>query len=278
MRGPSPALTLLLVAAAAAMAHLPATAQTITGVVVEHSTDRPVPDVAVRLLDRAGLTVATTYSDENGRFRLTAPQPGAWGIAAERMGYGKTGADRLEVPALGTLDVQIRLSIRPLALDSAITVTARPSFRNADIEAFHRRRVQGSGFGYFIYGEAITRNSGGRASDLLLAVPGVRVSSSRPGIGSIIQMRAGCVPAVFIDGIQINRLSTSESMDSYVSTLDIEGIEVYRGHDPGGRFFDRRGCGLVLIWTRRGEHDTGGTSLGRILMVLGLLSAVMLLR
>lgn len=278
MRYPPPRIALLLVAAAASAAHRPVTAQEITGVVVEHTTDHAVPDVAVRLLDGEGRAVDSTLSDEDGRFRLAVPRAGTWGIAAERVGYGKAGSDSLAVPDHGTLDIEIRLSIRPLALDSAIRVTASPSFRNADIEEFHRRRLEGSGFGHFIHGEAIERGIGGSASDLLQSVPGVRISSGRPGAGSIVRMRAGCVPAVYIDGMQINRLSLTESMDTYVSVQNIEGIEVYRGHDPGGRFFDRRGCGLVLIWTRRGEGNTGGPGLRRILLFLGLFGAAILLR
>lgn len=280
MRSHTPSIALVLVAAAAASAApRPLAAQVVVGIVIEHTTGDPMPDVAVQLLEPEGRAVATTLSDGDGRFRLAAPRAGVWRIAAERVGYGRAEADSLDVPERGTLNVEIRMAVQPVALDSAIIVTAESSFANAEIEGFHQRRVQGSGFGHFIYGEAIRRGSGGRPTDLLRSVPGVRINSNRYGTGSIIHMRAGCVPALFVDGMEINRFSSAESLDHYLSVQDIEGIEVYRGIPPGVRFFDRRGCGVVLVWTRRGEASgSGGSLLARLLVALGLVAVIMAFR
>lgn len=72
-------------------------------------------------------------------------------------------------------------------------------------------------------------------------------------------MGGGCVPAMYIDGVPINRSNRTDSLDDFVTVLNIEGIEVYRGPSTQiGHIYDPSGCGLVLVWTR-GGHGGGET-------------------
>lgn len=272
------ALVIVAAAAASAAPH-PLAAQVIAGVVIEHTTGDPMPDVTVQLLDVDARAVATTLSDQHGRFRLAAPRGGEWRITAEHLGYRRAEASGLDVLEGATLTVEIRMSVQPVALDSSIIVTAESTFASHDLERFHQRRLEGTGFGHFIYGESIRRGIGGRPTDLLRSVPGVRINSNRGGTGSVIHMRAGCVPAVFVDGMEINRFSSSESLDHYLSVQDIEGIEVYRGIPPDVRYYDRKGCGVVLVWTRRGEPSgSSGSLLIRLLVAVGLVAVLLAVR
>jgi hypothetical protein len=92
-------------------------------------------------------------------------------------------------------------------------------------------------------------------------------------------MGGGCIPAIFVDGMQLNRVNRNDSLDDYVSTLDIEGIEVYRGAASQlGAMYDPTGCGLVAVWTRRGEAVAGGRlAWKKILITLGVVGALFLL-
>lgn len=265
----------------------PLAAQAISGTVVDPEEGDPLSNVHLRLLGTGDRESAAVFSDDSGRFLLTAPAPGWWRIAADLLGYGTVRSEPLDLRAGDTLTVEVRMAVAPVEIEEPVVVRGRPSIMSLDITEFERRRRWGerSGLGHFIYGEEIDRGRPGRPTDLLRRVPGVTVSGTS-GYGQIVQMRGGCVPAIFIDGGQINsggqsgRFGGMASLDTYVDVASIEGIEVYRGaHQPGGRFVDRSGCGLVLVWTRRGEYDPEARfSWIRLLVGLGLVASLLLLR
>lgn len=265
----------------------PLTAQTISGTVVDPEAGNPLSNVRLILLDTGDRETAAVFSDDSGRFLVTAPRAGRWRIAAELLGYGGVHSEPLDLRAGDTLMVEVRMALEPIQIEEPVVVRGKPSIMSLEITEFERRRRWGerSGLGHFIYGEEIDRGRPGRPTDLLRRVPGVTVSGTS-GYGQIVQMRGGCVPAIFIDGGQINaggqsgRFGGMASLDTYVDVASIEGIEVYRGaHQPGGRFVDRSGCGLVLVWTRRGEYDPEARfSWMRLLVGLGLAASLLLLR
>ena len=148
----------------------------------------------------------------------------------------------------------VRMTVDPVQLDEPLIVVVPRGYGSPDLEEFWKRVERGerSGFGDYLYGEALERGTL-YASDVLRSVPGVRVASGRIGDGQLVLMRGGCIPAIYIDGTMVNRARRGDSLDMWVNLLDIEGIEVYKGAEqPGGRYFDHSGCGLVLIWTKRG--------------------------
>lgn len=269
----------LLIGPAAAT---PLAAQTIEGRVFEPEEGTPLPGVHLRLLGLEDRPVASTFSDDSGHFHIRAPGPGAWRLAADLLGYGSAVSDSIALSEDELVRVEIRMGVDPIRIEDPIVVVGKAPFVAPDIADFNRRRDRGekTGIGHFIYGEELERSVAGSPSDLLRMVPGVRISRPGRGGGQIIHMRGGCVPAVFIDGSQINRFSRGESLDSYVDVFSIEGIEVYRGpQQPAGRFFDRSGCGLVLVWTRRGEYDGESPfSWIRLAAGLGLVLGLFLLR
>lgn len=271
-------LTLLaLVGIAVTTAPRPIDAQAVVGRVIDHVAGEPLSDVFIRLADSDGVDHATTYSNYDGRFRLAAPGPGDWQIVAEHVGYGQAESHLITLAADQTTTVEIRMAVKPVVLDEPIVITAERSYINADIAGFHRRRLDGGSSGSFVYGEEIRRRLGARPTDLLRGIPGLTMLRTPRGQDQIIHMRNGCIPAVFIDGMQINRHKPTVSIDTYVDVQSIEGIEVYRGQQMGGRFFDRHGCGTVLVWTRRGEVEpTGSFSLGRLFVAVGILTAMIL--
>lgn len=259
----------------------PLAAQTIEGRVFEPEEGTPLPGVHLRLLGLEDRPVASTFSDDSGHFHIRAPGPGSWRLAADLLGYGSAVSDSIPLSEDELVRVEIRMAVDPIRIDDPIVVVGKPPFVAPDIADFNRRRERGEkmGIGHFIYGEELERVAG-PPSDLLRMVPGVHVSRGGRGGGQVIHMRGGCVPAVYIDGSQINRFSRGESLDSYVDVFSIEGIEVYRGmQQPGGRFLDRTGCGLVLVWTRRGEYDSESPfSWLRLAAGVALILGILLLR
>lgn len=251
------ALLILLVAAAN-----PAgiSAQTIAGQVYEHPPDRPLAGVHVQLVQSDGSPVATTTSDANGRFTITAPAAGAWRISAEHVGFETVRSEEFRLAVGQEATVVVRMTVDPIPIEDPIVVVGESSNLHPDIQRFHERRRRGErlGIGYFLYGEDLERRGGARASDLVRMIPGVTVTSLPGRHDQVIRMRRGCIPAVYVDGSRINETARSESLDAHVNLTSIESVEVYRGtQQPGGTYFDQNGCGLVLIWTKRVASDAG---------------------
>ncbi|MGH7555626.1 MAG: carboxypeptidase regulatory-like domain-containing protein [Longimicrobiales bacterium] len=87
-------------------------------------------------------------------------------------------------------------------------------------------------------------------TDLLRGVAGVHPTPSRRGTGSIVQLRGGCIPRVFLDGLRIQLLGMT--IDDLVRPAELEGIEIYRGAGELPAEFAHGACGAVVLWTRRG--------------------------
>lgn len=292
MPSSAPALAILisglwLAMSSGPVAPPPLAAQSVAGRVLDPEAGTPLSGVSLRLLDDRDRTGIATLSSDSGHFHLTAPRAGAWRIDARLLGYGGVTSAPLDLSADDTVAVEIRMAVAPVIIEEPVIVLGSRSSRSPVLTSFDRRRRWGerTGFGRFIYGRALELRSAGRATDLLRGIAGVRVSGGDVGSGQIVQMRGGCVPAIFVDGSQINLggqgtgFGQMESLDSYVDVGSIQGIEVYHGaYQPGGPYVDRSGCGLVLVWTKRGEYDPDARfSWVRLLIGMGLVLGVVLL-
>lgn len=274
-------LAALMASAAGLAVPRASSAQVVEGIVFEPSALRPISGVELQLLGPDDRRVASEVSDAYGRFRLAAPAAGSWRVAAALIGYGTARSDLIELEAGQTVSIEIRMSVDPVEIEQDVVVLGDAAIMSGEIEQFHRRRRLGekTGLGHYIYGADLERVSG-RPSGLLRTVPGVSLARGAAGRGQVIQMRGGCIPAIYIDGAHINAFNRAESLDIYLDIGSIEGIEVYRGsQQAGGRFHDQNGCGLVLVWTHRGQYDTDGTfGWKRVAIVLGILVAIFALR
>ncbi len=267
----------------AALALLPgpgrAQNQYITGRVLDDESEQPLEGVHLALLDSAGVQRADALSDSVGTFALTVPRPGKWWVSAGIIGHSAVRSEPLDLELGERVTLEVRMAVAAVPLDP-IVVTGRAHL-SPDIRQFYERRNRGerSGFGQYITAAEIDDRGPIEATDLFYGVAGVRVVPGATGSGRSLRMTAGCVPAVFIDGMQINRFRASESIDDYLPVFSIEGIEIYRGAGyQVGRFNDPGGCGLVLIWTRRGEMEPGSHfSWKKLALGLGLVAAIFLI-
>lgn len=271
------ALGLWLVASAAA-----AQTQTMSGQVLDDQSGEPLEGVHLVLLDTEGRNFGETFTNEMGGFRLVVPRAGEWLVSADLIGYGSVQSDPLEMKASERLILEIRMAVEAIPVEPVV-VTSRVSHINADIQAFYNRVQRGrlSGLGHFVTREDVDRTAPTEPSDLLRTMPGLRVISGRTIYGGSktgIQMSSGCIPAIYVDGTQINRFRASDTLDDFVAASSIEGIEVYRGAGQQvGRFHDSRGCGLVLVWTRRGTTDGSPLTWTRVLVGGSLILGIILL-
>ena len=272
----------VLVALGLWLAASTAAAQSLSGRVLNDASGNPLEGVHVVLTDTVGRNFGETFTNEMGAFRLVVPRAGSWVVAADLIGYGSIESDPVEVGADERVVLEVRMAVEAVAMEPVV-VTSRVSHMNADIQAFYDRVERGRmfGLGRFVTREDIEREVPSEPSDLLRTMPGVRIvrRGTPYGSGSGIQMASGCIPAIYVDGTQINRFRASDDLDDFVAASAIEGIEVYRGAGQQvGRFFDERGCGLILVWTRRGTTEGSPFTWTRFVIGTSLLLGILFLR
>lgn len=106
-----PALAILFL-----LATSPLAGQTIHGTIVEEGSSQPVAGGFVVLLGSDGTQRAATLSDVQGRFRLEAPGPGAYGLGVDRIGYLSVRTPVFQLPAGRTIEYRLSVRVEPVEL------------------------------------------------------------------------------------------------------------------------------------------------------------------
>jgi hypothetical protein len=270
---------------------LSASAQHLRGHLVDVDTGDPIPLGHLTLLGLDSTVVATAISDGNGFWRLVAPRPGAYRVAAERLGYASMVSGQVEIGADAEIETVFHLRAVAVVLDP-IEVRAAALRAYLDHAGFFDR--QRSNFGHFVTPEAIERRQASRLTDLITTIPGVtRVYAAGGSVGPAqIQLRGSslsqggmCRPRVFVDGLMYSsgdsrpvrlretdateqqqdifeRMDQALSLDDIGHPSTIAAIEVYRSASQvpvqfGGTSVETL-CGVIVVWTHTGRMRTGG--------------------
>ena len=268
---------------------LPLAAQTptgtITGRVLERSTQRPLSGVALSVEGTQNRSV----SDADGRFLITGVPAGARQVTASSIGYASVQQD-VTVIAGASANVEFALESEAVALE-ALVVTGYGTQR--------RRDATGSVV-------AITErdfNEGVISSPEQLLqgrMAGVQVTtaSGEPGAGANIRIRgtssvrAGNQPLFVIDGVPMTGgASTPGGPDfgagtqsprnplAFLNPEDIENISVLKDASAAAIYGSRGSNGVVLITTKRGSASgpsmtvSSSTSFSTVPKMIDLLSA-----
>ena len=198
-----------------------------------------------------------------------------------------TGDVPLEVRALGhrpvlatvTASVGARVPVS-ITLGASIVTLATSTVRaTRDPSGFALRSASGSG-GTFLNEQQIADRRASKLSDLLLGIPGVDVQphgrsnviTMGRAVGSRGAFSSRCYPVWYIDGVLFfdptRFLQTNDSLgsqerdglrpdmlDQVAGPADLAGIEVYKSVASAPPMFATIGseCGVILVWTRRGQ-------------------------
>lgn len=214
----------------------------LTGQVRDRNGD-PVPNAEIALL-RHDSALVRARADSSGNFRIPRLQRGEFTLRVRRLGYEPRDVDvtieRLDRPA----SIVVTLNESPAELNG-VSVNGDADEPDTRLRDFYTRRATNS-FGHYIDAAAIGKRHPQYLSEILRAVPGVRITASRR-IGNTVTIR-GCAPLVWIDGVRI----PDAQLDEVVQPDEVAGMEVY-GSFAGvpAQYFDRTAtCGTILIWTR----------------------------
>ena len=230
------------------------TAQTLSGVVLESGTDRPISFAEVTILGDTGAIAASTFSDGAGAFSAKLPRAGGYQIYAVRLGYYATFSEFIDVVMGEDMSVAIRLLPKPFETDS-LTVEVAPPPTPLDRVGFTSR--QRSSFGSFFTREDIEAMRAVRTlADVIREAPGVRIHTDNYGKDrvTLTTLQGACAPILVLDGLQLQ-----PPWEDVANVEDLDGVEVYpRVSQVPPEFLlvaKMSGCGVVVGWTRIG---TGG--------------------
>ena len=247
----------------------PAVAQegyTITGTVVEATSQRPLGSVTVLL----GGTPLGTLTRDNGEFTLRARvQPGTYTLQYSHLGHGKV-TNELRLGSDQNVNVGV-VQLRPAAVqltEMVVTGTGAPAERrqlgntvvtvpgeqvnDAPAAQSVDKALQGK-----VLGAVISQNNG---------QPGGGVSIRLRGTGSIL---GGAEPLIVIDGVIVENNSDAlvslganasrggAALSNSLSDIapgDIERVEVVKGAAAAALYGSRANNGVIQIFTKRGKQ------------------------
>ncbi len=219
----------------------PATSRLLTGSIRDSSTNKPISYATVSLLDTARQTIASTYTQENGSFKLAWPVAGRYYMEISFVGY-KTRERRLDLSA-----EQSQVAIGVLLLHpgddqlQAVRVTAR-------------KRLVDQKPGMLVYNaENDVSNKGGTAADVLRKAPILNVDAQ--GNAS---MRGSSNLKILVNGKYSGQMARSAADALNMMPADmIKSVEVIT--TPSAKYDAEGAAGVINIITRKGRNDLSGT-------------------
>ena len=205
----------------------------VDGTAVDQSGS-PLPRALVRAIDDSGAELASTFTDESGRFHLTAG-------GACRVAVSLTGFEPAETPC----GEQVRVVLHVAPVQDSVVVSATRTETPA--------AAAGVSVSAFTSAD-LERRDAPLVADLLRDTPGAMVvRTGGPGGVTSLFVRGGesNYNKVLLDGIPLNEPGGTFNF-SNVTTDDLDRVEVVRGAESA-LFGSDAMSSVVQLFTRRGE-------------------------
>jgi hypothetical protein len=215
--------------------------------------------VTGRVTNKAGAPVAgafvsllgggtTTRTRSNGEFTLDSLPAGTQALAVRLLGYAPTDVPvELSSRAPATVNVQLGTAVPTLA---AVEVVSQRD-QGLDRVGFLSRK-RGAAGGYFMTPEQIESRKAIQFTDLMTAVPGLRVQGTmgRMAVTSTRNAGRGCV-TIFVDNAKFQQMEAGD-LDTFVKPEEVAAIEVYQSGSSMPVEFQTTGgdCSAVVVWTK----------------------------
>jgi hypothetical protein len=239
---------------------VPALAQTVSGMVVEEGTGRPIPGASVLLLDADTVVRGEARTDISGAWSIPAPERSGWyRVRVHREGYATVETAPFQ---LGGGPVSMRLRTRPEVVKLEGVSSERLTY-----EGILNRRDRRMGFVIGSDGIAarIARFQPANTSELVeRLLPGIEIDPRTGGLFIPARVgRPGCNPVIVIDRKRYdptlpdgNPRLPPWDVNRLVDLWEVRAIEIYQ--DPlfipaelNLEFTIREKCGAIFLWTYR---------------------------
>lgn len=248
--------------------------QTVAVKVYQFGNASPLAGARILLVDPSGVIRGSAVTDSAGSVVLGAPFVGMFTVRLRQMGWRLVYEPEvmLAAGAVASLDLVARetaVELEPITvIAEGVELLVPPRLRG-----FYERRARGRGV--FLTAEDLETRNPMRISHALNMVPGVRLytldgshmavrmntaigrvgtnaSKSDGELPAGVKGLGGCPPLLYLDGTPVG--DTDGMLDTIVLPHEVAGIEVYRRASelPAEFSGSRSGCGVIVIWTKRG--------------------------
>ena len=247
----------------------------IVGRVTEADGPRPIAGVSVRLDD-----VRSALSDDDGIFSFEAVPLGTHSISIDHLSFAPVRDSLVLREAGATYELEIGLSTQPVALAPIVVTVHSVGGPLEDVED-RMARMRRLGLGEIFDRAAIERSGTSRVSHLVAQVPGARLQPVRGRAGASelrLQARNDCQPSFYMDGRRVELYGAP--LDDFVALSDVAFVEVYRRLSALPMEFadeQSQNCGVVAVWTRRGDSGGGKFGVTRMLTATTFAAVVLLI-
>lgn len=219
--------------------------------VIDDETDAPLGGVRVSILG----DTAERLTDERGRAVLRTRRNGRLPVVLRRLGY-MPGSLMADLSPTDTTRLTFAMSHVAQTL-ATVAVNEKALTKSSMLAGFERRRLLGSGSSRYVTRDDIDRLHPMHLSDVVRGIPSVTImmDGTKPipmNRRGVTMGGMGCAYQVGLDG---HLMEGGFDMNS-VDPSEVHGVEVFPGPAtvPMEYRSSRRssGCGLIMIWTRRG--------------------------
>ncbi|MDU1903451.1 MAG: carboxypeptidase regulatory-like domain-containing protein [Dysgonomonas sp.] len=155
---------------------------TVNGIIIDETTQEPVSYAPVRVSDHSNKIIASTASNQSGRFSLSLPNKGTYSLNVKLLGY-KSLSKEIEISNNAQKDTLILNIVPDAILLSEAVVTAR----------IPKVQVKGDTLEY--WAGAYTKDKAYLLQDLLKNIPGINISQD-----GILTIHNKPVNKILIDG------------------------------------------------------------------------------
>ncbi|QJW89249.1 TonB-dependent receptor [Spirosoma taeanense] len=214
-------------------------AQTLTGLVKDNRTNRPLAGVTVQLLT----TTKGTQTDAQGRFLFQSLPEGSYRLSLSSVGY-RTHEQRVTLTGEPSGEVIITLEPAVLQLNEQMVTTAQrsetPDFVRPEITTVLTSRD-------------LRQRSPRTVPEALFGATGVWLQKTTHGGGSpFVRGLTGQQTLLLVDGIRLNNATFRSGPNQYLNTIDPQSvgqIEVVRSSGSVAYGSDAIG-GVVNVFTK----------------------------
>lgn len=198
---------------------------------------------------RVSLALGTqaTITRANGEFTLDSLPSGTQALVARQLGFNPT-----EVP--------VELSTRQPAQVVIIMEDFTPALETVRVQASRERALEDVGFtqrkksggGYYLDEEAVKARQSVKFTEMLRAVPGIRVQTQGMSGNYITSSRGNSCVNIWVDGVEWKQQGPGD-VDEYLNPSEVVAIEAYSGTSTPAEFSAVGGgnCETIVAWTVR---------------------------
>ncbi|MBX2923435.1 MAG: TonB-dependent receptor [Chitinophagaceae bacterium] len=223
------------------LAQQPADKLVLNGSLKDSSNARPVAYATISVWNQHNVNIASTYSLENGTFKIELPEPGAYKLELSCVGY-RHKEIRIQFPAN-----QLSYKIDPVVLSPGEDVLQ-------EIKITGRKRLIEQKPGMLVYNaETDVTNKGGTAADVLRKAPILNVDAQ-----GNVSMRGSSNLKILINGKYSGQMarSAADALNMMPAAM-IKSVEIVT--TPSAKYDAEGAAGVINIITQKGKSDVSGT-------------------